>query len=144
MRAPLLLALAAFLSFCAASAPAAQDGIFATDAWIAAGPAGAKTLDAYMTLHNRTGADVAVIDAATDAAERVELHRSALKGQVLGMEPHNRLVLPADLDVRLQSPGLHFILVDPRRDLHPGASVDLVLKLDNGSRLDVAAEVRAQ
>ncbi|MGA7982254.1 MAG: copper chaperone PCu(A)C [Chromatiaceae bacterium] len=142
MRTSLALSLAALLLACSPLTLAAGNAVSVSDAWVAEGAPDAKALNAYMTLHNASDGNVAVIGASTPAAERVELHRAALKSQVLGIERSHKLIIPAGLDVRLQSKGLHFSLVNPKRQLNAGDTVDIVLQLDNGDRLDVSAEVR--
>jgi copper(I)-binding protein len=142
MRGSLTLRLLAFLFVYIPIALGAPQGVYATDAWVAEGPPDAETLNAYMTLHNPTHENVAVIGATTAAAERVELRRSGRKGRVLGVEPRRKLVIPAGLKIRMQTKALHFALIHPKRPLKTGDAVDFILQLDNRARLDVSAEVR--
>lgn len=142
MRGSLTFWLLAFLFVYGPIALAAPQGVYATDAWVAEGPPGAATLNAYMTLHNPTNENVAVIGAMTTAAERIELRRYGRTGRVLGTEPRRKLVIPAGLKIRMQTKGLHLTLVHPKRALGAGDTVDLILQLDNRTRLAVSAEVR--
>ena len=142
MRGLFALPLVAFLFVYGAIALGAPQGVYATDAWVAEGAPGALTLNAYVTLHNPTNENVAVIGARTNAAERVELRRYGRKGRVLGAEPRRKLVIPAGLQIRMQTQALHFALVHLERPVKAGDTVDLILQLDSGNRLDVGAEVR--
>jgi copper(I)-binding protein len=141
MRTLFALGIAVLLVTTGSVAFAAENAVTASDAWVATPAPAAKSADVYMTLHNYSYQDIAVVGSSSPVAERVELNRSALKGQVLDTEPGNKLVIPAGFEMRLQSKGLHYVLLGLKQELHSGDSVDLVLQLDNGSQLDVKAEV---
>jgi Cu-Zn family superoxide dismutase len=139
-----LLALLALASALALSVPAAADGPKASvhigDAWATAPLGAAKNGAAFMTLHNIGADDAALIGAASDAAERVELHRSSMQDGVMRMTPVDRIDIPARGHTALRPGGYHVMLIGAR-DIGVGDTVDLGLQFDRAPDQTVSLPV---
>ena len=119
----------AVLAAAATSAVAAPDPIRVRDATVRAPPPGAPTASAHLVIAD-VGADDQLLGVTSPDAERVEVHSMDMTGGVMRMRPvPGPLRVPAGgvLDLSAAS-GRHLMLVGPRRPLHPGDHVRLVLR----------------
>ena len=128
-----LRVLVALASVLALPAPAAADvpkaSVHVGDAWATAPLGAAKNGAAFMTLHNVGADDADLIGAASDAAERVELHRSSMEDGVMRMTPVDRIAVPARSHTALRPGGYHVMLIGAG-DIGVGDTVDLQLRFD--------------
>jgi hypothetical protein len=133
------LALLVLLAAC----DAAQAPLRVSGAWLRSLPDGARSTAAYMTIENpgRTRREIA--SAGSPQFARAELHETRIEGGMARMRPLPVLGLAPGARVTLAPGGLHLMLSDPLRPLAPGERVRLILKLADGSALEVEAEVRA-
>lgn len=136
---PLALALLGALTL--VPARAAQPAVAAVSAWIAEPAAGSTGASAYVELNNPTMYDVYIVSATADAvAARVELRA----GGVPGAEPApaKEFAIPAYGSLEAAASAPHLRLVDLKRPLKPGETVELALTTDAGIVLKVEANVR--
>lgn len=113
-------------------------------------PAGDMAMDhgaggtsaAYMTLVNTGSTPDALISAATDAAETVELHLSSMDNGVMTMRPVENIEVPANGEVELKPGGLHVMLIGLKQNLEAGDMVTLTLTLENAGEVEIEAPVR--
>lgn len=82
----------------------------------------------FLTVADRGGAGDALVGAATDAARRVELHRSVEEGSRVRMEPVAEMPVPARGELRLRPGGWHLMLHDLARPLAPGDTLEVELR----------------
>lgn len=115
--------------------------LIASDAWVRATP-GSDVAAAYLTLHNRGSKAVTVIGVDCSVASMAMIHETTVKGGISRMRPHEQLVIPAGGTVKLEPEGLHIMLHGVTKPLAPGASVPLVLRLSDGTSVQIAAPVR--
>jgi hypothetical protein len=97
---------------------------------------------AYVTLRNASRKPVTIVGVDSAAAGMAMIHETKVEGGVSRMRAHDQLVIPAGGTVRLQPEGLHIMLHGIAPQLAPGASVPLVLRLANGTSLQIVALVR--
>lgn len=160
-----LVSLALFaiiLSACGAQAPAAP--ISVREPWVRAavmittqapamtategtgmahGSAGSGSNSAaYLTLVNSSDTADALIGAASDVAETVELHTMEMKDNVMQMRPVPRIDIPSKGEVSLAPGGFHIMLLGLKRDLKDGETVKLTLTLEKAGKIEVSAPVR--
>jgi periplasmic copper chaperone A len=111
-----------------------------SDAWIRPPMAPGLPGAGYLTLTG-AGSEDALVAAATDAAARVELHRTmAGMSGMAGMEPVDRIKVPATGSVRLEPGSFHLMLFDLPSEM--GTTVPLRLTFASGAEVEVIAEVR--
>jgi periplasmic copper chaperone A len=113
-----------------------------TDAWLREVPPGAATLAAYMTIHNRSEQDRALVSVDSDCFDRVMLNPSLTENGVARMMPEERFVIPAHSSLRLEPGGSHLTMPAPDKRLVSGDSAGSVLHFETGETLKVDAPLR--
>ena len=126
----------------ARGAAAAVPPVEVRDAWIRWLPAGLPGAG-YMTLTNEGSRVWVLKDAVSAAYGSVSVHRTRERGGMSTMEPVDSVVLKPHQTVRFAVGGLHLMLMQPSRPLHPGDNVVVTLRFADGSMLDVIFPVRA-
>jgi periplasmic copper chaperone A len=136
-----LLAICAVGLFGAALA--AQDAaVVARDAWVRV-PAPSKTETAlYVVLENLSARRRKVVSASTDAAAAVEMHEMRMEGKTMVMTPVAEVAIPAKGKTSFNPNGLHIMLFGLKARPAVGETINVTLRLDDGSTVPVAAAVR--
>jgi len=127
----------------AAGTLAAQDAaVVARDAWVRL-PLPSKTETAlYLTLENHSAQPRAVAGGTSDAAEKIELHEMKMVKMVMSMTPVAEVKIPAKGKRSFNPDGYHIMLFGLKSKLSVGDTVNVTLKLDDGSTVPVTATVR--
>lgn len=125
------------------AAPASRD-VVVSDAWVRVMPPGSTTTAAFMKLHNQGTAATAVVAAASDAAETVELHTHIQQDGVAKMRQVERFDLAVDQAHELAPAGDHIMLIGLYQDLVLDQSITLDLRFADGSEQQVRALVKQQ
>jgi len=120
----------------AAEAPALE----VREAWVPQPPPGVPAA-AYLILHNPGSEAVEIVGAQSDAAARIEFHRSVVEDGIARMEPLDAIVVPAGGETVLEPKGLHLMLFQPR-SMRPGDTIELEFRLRDGGTLRARATVR--
>lgn len=102
-----------------------------------------STSAAYMLLVNSGDTADALISAATDAADVVELHTVIMENNVMRMRPVEQIEVPANGEAELKPGGYHVMLIGLTRDLNAGDMVDLTLIFANAGEVQVTVPVQA-
>lgn len=121
---------------------AAADEIEVRDAWIRQPPPGANAA-AYLTIENRSEVARNLTGVRSDAAERIELHRTVVEGGVARMEPVESIEIPAGGRLVLEPRALHLMLIQPG-PLADGDEVSLTLVLDDDELVGAQVPVRRE
>jgi len=152
IAATALLALAGLVGF----APAADEKhpIHLDNAWARKAPmggqagaghagAGAKGNGAvYVRISNHGKEADALISAASEASDRVELHETINEGGVMKMRPLSKMAVSADGKLEMKPGGHHIMLLGLRRNLKPGDKVTVTLTFEKAGPLSIEAPVR--
>ncbi|RBO55091.1 copper-binding protein [Rhodovulum sp. BSW8] len=135
--------LAASLIALAPALPAAAGDIAVEGAYARASSMMAQSGAAFMTLVNSGGADDRLIAAASDAADRVELHThvSDANGVMQMIEVKEGFPVPAHGRHELRRGGDHVMLLGLTRSLTEGDSVHLTLTFEKAGTVEVEAPV---
>jgi copper(I)-binding protein len=136
-RFVLCFALVLFVS----GAVSAQE-IEVDQAWIREPPPGTNAAG-YMTIHNPGGVSRQLTGVRSDAAERIELHRTIVEDGVARMHPVDAVEIPAGGQVAFEPKGLHLMLIRPV-PMKEGDEIELVLELDGDEYVAVQAPVRRE
>ena len=96
----------------------------------------------YMTLSNSGSQADALVSAASDAAQTVELHEVKNEGGVMKMRPVSAIPVPAGGKAELKPGSYHIMLMGLKHDLKPGEKVAVTLKFEHGGEVRVEAPVR--
>lgn len=111
------------------------------DAWVRLPPPGANIAAAYLTLETKQ--PLTLSGAQSPAAETVELHSMTMKNGIMEMRYLPTLALEPGKPVKLEPGGLHLMLINLKKPLKAGDSVQLVLNFKQGQRRVGAMHVRA-
>ena len=138
----LALALIAGVYLPAARAQHSADApLIATEAWVRVTP-GADVAAAYLTLRNVSKKTITVVAVDCPDASMAMIHETTVTGGISRMRPHEQLAIAPGQTVKLAPEGLHVMLHGIAKSVVPGASVPLVLRLSDGTSLQVVALVR--
>lgn len=153
MRFFSLLSLALVLTACgdtSTDAPVAETpvataptaGLMTDGAYARAAPSGGVSA-VYLTIQNGAQADT-LVSAQSDAAGRVEIHRTQDVGEGLsGMVPvEGGLAMAAGETVTMEPGGLHVMLLDLQRDLAEGDTLNVTLDFAGTGARTVRAPIR--
>ena len=137
---PLMIAGALAL---AALPAAAEDGIVIEDAYARSSGMMAASGAAFMMIENRTGADDRLIGAASEAAERTELHTHEEDdmGVMRMIHVEEGFALPAGETLALARGGRHVMFLGLTEPFEPGESVTLTLEFETAGEVTVEVPV---
>lgn len=144
MRALLMTLLMLTLPAAMAAHPAGRAGdVEVVDAWARATPPGAQNGAVYLTIRNTGKTAERLLGAASDRAERTELHTSETRNGVATMVQLSAVDLPAGETVRFEPGGRHVMLVGLRQPLKAGERIALTLRLERAGELKLELPVKA-
>ncbi len=124
-------------------APATEEaGVSVRDAWVREAPPGVSMMAGYMVLQNKTSRPQALVAASSSVFETVMIHRSITKQGMTGMEHTPQIELLPNASLLFAPGGYHLMLLNPKRRLHSGDRVEIVLEFRGGLVVPVAYEVR--
>lgn len=109
--------------------------------WVAEGPPGARVVAGYLELRNTSETTRYLVGVSSTQADRVEMHQTVLRDGVARMVHQERLEIPAGGRTSLEPGGLHLMLIRPQNP-RVGDQIPMTLKLDDGTKIDLSAEVR--
>jgi len=105
-------------------------------------PGAPATAGGYVTVVNRGKTPDALISAAADVAERVEVHETRSMAGMMMMQKVARVELAPGARVELKPGSYHLMLIGLKRSLTPGQTVTLTLEFERAGRITTRAEVR--
>lgn len=146
MKFPSLLSATALALACSAVPLAAQTAgprIEVGQPWTRTTTAGQGVGGGYLSLHNAGKTSDRLLGASSPAAERVELHRMAMEGDVMRMRPVESIELPPGGRVELKPGGLHLMLMGLKQPLQAGQAVPLTLRFEKAGEVPVRLQVQA-
>lgn len=111
----------------AALCQVAHADITISNAWARATAPGQEVGAAYMNLKSDQTAKL--ISVKTPVADSVEIHEMSMKNGVMKMRMQDALDLPAGKVVKLEPGGFHLMLIDLKKPLKAGETIELSLSL---------------
>lgn len=127
---------------CAALPIAASAQMIVEDAYARAASAAARSGAAFMEITNPTDTDDRVIDAASNAAERVELHTHIQEDGIMRMvHVEEGFPIAAGETIMLERGGRHVMLMGLRGPLEQGKEIEITLTFENAEPLTVTVPV---
>lgn len=140
-RAAALVALAAGMTLAHAQKVGSLE---VSQAWARPTVAGQGSGGGYLVLTNRGTVGDRLVAAQTALADRVEMHRMSMEGDVMRMRPVESIEVPAGATVALQPGGLHLMFIGLKAPLAEGQQVPLLLRFEKAGEVAVKATVQAQ
>lgn len=113
------------------------------DPWVQAAPPNVKVLAAYLEIKNNGEKSQLLVNVSSPAFDQAGIHRSVMHGNMAHMEHLKELTIPPHASVTLKPGGLHFMLMDAKKQLRVGDSVPMTLTFKNGAKVAVTATVRS-
>jgi periplasmic copper chaperone A len=140
---PFVLLCAALIVLAACSAGGRQ-GIAVSDPMARPAPLEGGTGGAFMTLRNGGSQADRLRSAASPAAKMVELHETVDNNGVMRMVPQpDGWEIAPGADLVLKPGGKHLMLIDLRRPLQPGETIEITLNFDKAGQVKVQVPVKA-
>ena len=96
---------------------------------------------AYFTLHNEGDSDKVLVAAESAVAKAVELHTVVQEGELMRMQPLQKLAVPAHDCVVFQPGSHHVMLIGLTQPLQEGQSVAMTLRFADGETLPLTLTV---
>lgn len=97
----------------------------------------------FMLLVNGGAEADRLVGGSTDVAEVVEIHETAMEGEVMKMRMlPDGLEVPAKGEVLLEPGGFHVMLIGMKQDLKPGDRFAVDLEFEKSGTVTVEPEVR--
>jgi copper(I)-binding protein len=119
-------------------------GLSVHDAWARESMMAELAGAAFMTIHNSTGFDDALVGASSPAAGVVEIHETTMaEDGTMGMAPVAEVPIPAGGDAVLEPGGYHVMLIDLVAPLEVGQVIDVDLEFRSAAPLTVTVPVQA-
>lgn len=119
--------------------PAFAEGVIITDPYARVSAMMAKSGAAFMVIENHTDADDRLVSAASDVAERVELHthREDANGVMQMLEVPEGFVIPAGGSHALARGSDHVMFLGLTRELKHGDTVTVTLTFEKAGEIVV-------
>ena len=106
-----------------------------SDARVVQPPPGAKVAAAYFTISNPGDKPLAIMNAASDIAKSVEVHRSVVENDVAKMEKQESVTVPPGDSLEFKHGSYHVMFMGLNQDLVAGESFDLIVNTSAGDIL---------
>jgi len=98
---------------------------------------------AYFSITNRGKVADALVAASSPAAARVEIHQTSISDGMARMRPLREVVISPGATVKVESGGIHLMLVDLKQPLTPTATVPLTLRFREAGEITVQLSVES-
>jgi len=119
-------------------------GLHVEDAWARESMMASLAGAAYMTIHNDSDVEDALVGADSPSAASVEIHLSAMDDEgMMSMTPVEEIAIPAHADAVLEPGGLHIMLIDLAEPLVEGAEIEITLEFMTAEPQTVTVPVLA-
>ncbi|MFN3929777.1 MAG: copper chaperone PCu(A)C [Thermoflexus sp.] len=106
------------------------------------GHGGESTSAVYFVVVNNGDQPDALVGAASDVAEKVELHETVMEGNVAKMRPVPRVEIPAKGRVEFRPRGLHIMLIGLKQDLKVGDTFTVTLRFEKSGEIRISVPVK--
>ena len=134
----ILLLLAMPLVCCVAHAAEYTVGaITVDDIWARPTPPGVANGASYFALSNSGAEPDRLLGAASEIAERVEIHNHIMDEGIMRMRKVDAVDVPAGGSVNFAPGGLHIMFLGLKEELVPGESFSLTLTFEQGGEITV-------
>ena len=139
----LMSVLCAAGAFVTATPALAQTPVLtAHDAWAREPMGGRNMTGVFVVVENAGATPRAIVSAATDAAEKVELHEMKNEGGMMRMSPVKQIDVPAKGKVELKPGSFHVMIFGIKGKPAAGDTMNLTLTFDDGTKVTTPAQFR--
>jgi len=114
------------------------------DAWSPEAPPVAPVMAGYVKISNTTQQSIAITAASCPDFNQVEIHDMQHKDGMMHMVKQDQLPIPAGQQVALQPGGMHLMLIQPKRTIKAGETLQVTFELSDGSSVTVPFTVKVR
>lgn len=107
-------------------------------------PPGITNSAAYFTIINNGEKDITLIDVASDAAQRVEMHEHVVSNGAMKMQKMGPLTIPAKGSVSFQPGGSHIMFIGVTNNIKSGDKIDITFSFDDGTNKTISTTAKKQ
>lgn len=115
--------------------------ITVTGAYIKASIPGSTVTAAYMTIHNSSDKDIALLKVSSDISDRIEIHEHTMTDGMMRMREVKSLTIEAGNKAVLQPMGLHLMIFDLKQQLTEKDSITTTLHFSNNTNINIQLPV---
>lgn len=119
----------------------AQTSVSIADPFARSTPPGQKVAGSFMRLINNTAENIDLIAANSPIANVTELHETRMKDGVMRMIHVGKMTIPANGSTTLKPGGLHIMLIDLKKQLMPGETIQITLEFSDQSHQTIDVPV---
>lgn len=120
----------------------AAEKIKVTNAWVSEAPPMAKSLAAYLEIHNMTNKNIMLRSITSNNFEHTMIHKTEIKDGMARMSPVSHLVIKPHTKIRFEPGGYHLMLMKPKKALKAGDKVEMTLHFSDDYKLAFSASVK--
>jgi len=96
----------------------------------------------YAVLVNRGNAPDALVGVASDVSATAEIHETYRHMNMMMMRPVSKIDVPAGNKVEMKPGGFHIMLLNLKRDLKPGETINVTLHFEKAGKIPATATVK--
>ena len=112
--------------------------------WVQEAPPDQKITAAYMTIENRSAADISLQSASAEVAQVIELHKIEITDGMMKMHKVQAIDITAGREVELKPGGYHLMVIGLNRELKKGDTVSLTLQFSRDIKKAITLPVKTR
>jgi len=120
-----------------------EAAITVTDVYAQPSLAGGSNGLAYMTITNHGKTDDQLVSVTTPIAQKAEIHRMSMDGNIMKMRAVGPVTIPAGGTVTLDPDELHLMLIGLKQKLKPDDHFTLTLHFEKAGAINVTGDIIA-
>lgn len=119
-----------------------KSSMMVDNAWVRAMPPTSKVTAGYLTLHNMSDRDDALIGVSADFAGASETHNVRKNGEMMEMFPVEKIVIPSKGQVHLKPGSFHLMFLNLKRVPKAGEMVTVDLMFEMAGKQSITFMVK--
>jgi periplasmic copper chaperone A len=118
-----------------------SEGPAIRSAWVRSVPPTAMMTAGYLSVFNPGPDEIVIVAVESPQFGSIEMHGTDIVDGVSRMRQRETVAVPPGETVSFEPGGLHLMLMEPVDGIPESGSIELVLVLEDGSRLETAAAI---
>jgi len=121
----------------------AEQALLITNAWIPQAPPVARMHAGYLHIKNTSGQNIEIVSVQSPDYESVEMHKTVTQDGMSRMLEQDRISIAPGGEVDFERGALHLMLMQPKRKLKIGDSVQMTFTTADNRTIPFTASVKA-
>jgi hypothetical protein len=118
-----------------------SEGPAIRSAWVRSVPPTAMMTAGYLSVFNPGPDEIVIVSVESPQFGSIEMHGTDIVDGVSRMRQRETVAVPPGETVNFEPGGLHLMLMEPVEGIPESGSIELVLILGDGSRLETSAAI---